>query len=204
MATLLAGWSPLRLFCPLAERVSDDSSGHTEFSVSENGVLAYQGSSAVNRRLIWVDRQGNQLGTIALPANYGGFRLSPDEKFVALGRPDAQTRGGDIWLLDLQRGIFSRFTSHPAYDWRPVWSPDGNRIVFGSNRDGPMNLYIKTLGGAASEQAILKSDSQKNPNDWSRDGQFILYDNLGPKANKHDLWALPLARDLKPFPLMQT
>src|SRR5262249_49781338 len=57
---------------PIAEQVSEDSNGHTEFSVSEKGVLAYRKNSAVSRRLIWVDRRGNQLGAMALLGNHGG------------------------------------------------------------------------------------------------------------------------------------
>jgi serine/threonine protein kinase/Tol biopolymer transport system component len=189
---------------PIAEQVRVYNTANADFSVSGNGVLAYRRSSVVNRQLIWFDRRGNQLGAIAVPSDFVGIRLSPDEKRVAGIQVDTQTRAGDIWLVDLSRGGASRFTSHPSYEWRPVWSPDGSRIVFGTNRDGPLDLYLKALSGSGQDEALLKSDTQKNPNDWSRDGQFILYDNLDQKTNKLDLWALPLAGDREPFPLMQT
>src|SRR5262249_54344522 len=84
-----------------------------------------------------------------------------------------------------------------------VWSPDGKRILFGSNRKGPWNLYTKPASGAGNEELILETAESKYPQDWSRDGHFILYLNLDPKTNQ-DLWALPLTGERKPFPVVQT
>ena len=109
---------------------------------SRIGVAAIQQYS-----LIWLDRGGKQLGSTAAPANYNVPRLSPDEKRVAVSRLD-ETGVGDIWLLELSRGITSRFTFDPAYEYMPIWSPDGSHIVFNSTRKGPTDLYLKALSGA--------------------------------------------------------
>jgi eukaryotic-like serine/threonine-protein kinase len=84
-----------------------------------------------------------------------------------------------------------------------VGTHDGSRIAFSTNRDGHMNLYQRAASGTGNDEALLKSDDRKFPNDWSDDGGFILYQNLDPKTN-WDLWVLPLAADQKPIPFLQT
>jgi dipeptidyl aminopeptidase/acylaminoacyl peptidase len=87
----------------------------------------------------------------------------------------------------------------------PVWSPDGNRIVFESNRNGPFNLYQKQANGATDEEALLTSPSaeEKIPTSGSRDGRFLLYTETDPKT-KADIWVLPLDGDRKPTPFLRT
>ncbi len=173
------------------------------FSVSETGVLVYRSGRAANRQLAWFDRGGKQLGTVGPPGAFVAPWLSPDEKRVAVTREDPQVSTADIWLIELARGTPTRFTFDPSVNITPIWSPDGSRIVFSANRDGPMNLYQRAASGAGNDEALLKSDNRKFPNDWSADGRFILYQNLNPKTN-WDLWVLPLSGDQKPFPFLQT
>ena len=109
----------------------------------------------------------------------------------------------DVWLFDLARDIPSRFTFHPTPDTHPVWAPDGSRIVFAAGRDGPYNLYQKIASGAGNEAALLQSNTPKYPQDWSRDGRFLVYSNLNPKT-RYDLWVLPMSGDPKPTPYLQT
>ena len=83
------------------------------------------------------------------------------------------------------------------------WSPDGERIAFGSTR-AASGLYQKASSGSGQDELLMKFDEgTANPLDWSRDGQFILYYNQSPKTGL-DLWVLPLAGDRKPFPILQT
>ncbi len=174
------------------------------FSVSRNGVLLYRGGgSGQNRQLIWFDREGKQLSVAGPPGPYSELALSPQGTHVAMMRTDPQSSNTDIWLLDLQRNIPSRFTFHPAVEFSPVWSPDGSRIVFASARDGATNLYQKVASGAGNEEPLLQSPSPKAALDWSRDGRFFLYGNQDPKT-KYDLWVLPLSGDRKPIPFAQT
>ena len=109
-----------------------------------------------------------------------------------------------MWLFDLERSTGSRLTFDPLGDGTPIWSPDGSRIVFGSNRLGlgQVNLYEKAAGGAGDEQLLLQSDAAKFATSWSRDGQFILFENWAPKA-KAAIWYLPVAGDRQPKPLLQ-
>jgi len=135
---------------------------------------------------------------------YFNLTWSPiDEKQVAVDRTDPQTGTNDIWLFDLSRNdVSSRFTTDPAGDSAPVWSPDGKRIVWTSYRTGNWSLYEKAASGGGSEESILVSPEEKLPDDWSRDGQFIVYESFGSKT-KWDLWLLRMA-DRNSSPLLQS
>jgi len=190
---------------PVAEQVgAARAPGRANFSVSRNGVLVYDSSgSAGNMRPTWFDRTGRQLEAVAEPAFYTAPALSPDEKRLAIDRYDYQAGSFDLWLWDLARGAGSRFTFDPAYDRYPVWSPDGSRILFASNRAGAYNLYLKISSGAGADELLLKTDQTKYPEDWSPDGRLIAFAQEDPKT-KFDLWVLPLAGDRKPASYLRT
>jgi Tol biopolymer transport system component len=102
----------------------------------------------------------------------------------------------------LSRGISSRVTYSPSADLNPIWSPDGQQIVFASNRKGPYDLYLKSLTGTGNEELILESSNPKLTQDWTRDGRFILY-SVAVGSNR-DLWLLPTTGDQKPQPVATT
>ena len=107
-----------------------------------------------------------------------------------------------MWLIDLARGNPTRFTFNGINIW-PIWSPDGRRVVFASNRDGQMNLYQRAASGEGNDEGLLKTDYRKLPNDWSMDGKFILYQTMDSKA-QYDLWILTPSENREPFPFLQT
>jgi eukaryotic-like serine/threonine-protein kinase len=194
---------------PIAERVGvGPGAVGALVSASANGVLAYRpgpGFGSGILRLSWFDRQGKVLNVALDPGNYSMLSLSPDGKQVAFVRIDNQGPGGnqDIWLFDAARGASTRFTFDPAADSAPVWSPDGSRIAFASDREGVRNLYLKPATGAGSEEVLLKSSEAKLPTDWSRDGRFLLFNSISAKTAE-DLWILPMTGDRKLIPYLQT
>jgi Tol biopolymer transport system component len=157
---------------------------------------------------VWFDRDGKPLGQVGAPGPVSAFAISPDGGTVAEERSDPHFGTYDLWLHDLARGAASRFTFDPKTDFLPVWSPDGSRIAFGSNRDGPVNLYQKAASGAEEEDVLLQSPQNKRPTDWSRDGRFLIFDKVDSKT-KLDIWVLPLSVGRspvpgKPFPFLRT
>ena len=174
------------------------------FSVSGNGILVYDPTSArENQQLTWVDRAGKLIGSVGAPGIFQSPKLSPDGNRIAVARRDLQTGTNDIYAIDLARGASSRLTSDPANDYFPVWSPDGNRIVWGSNREGKYQLYQKLASGIGPEELLLTSDVLIGPHSWSPDGRFILYTRTDPKT-RADVWVLPLDGDRQPFVFLQT
>jgi serine/threonine protein kinase/Tol biopolymer transport system component len=178
---------------PLAEEVGSYA-GFGFFSASTNGTLIYRvGTSGRNLQMTWFDRQGKMVASEGEPGNYsGGPALSPDGRQAAVVLRDRQpSQKSNLWLLDFARsGAATRFTFGGANDRAPVWSPDGSRIAFSSNREGVYNLYRKLTSGAKDEEVLLKSDQNKTPLSWSRDGRFLLFEVNVPKTGR-DLWILP-------------
>ncbi len=193
----------------LSDKVGRDviTPDYFTFSVSDNGVLVFDPSLKRQRRQYrWVDRRGQPINSLDVPAGLFNHWLSPDEKRFIADRYDPQIGTSDLWLYDVSGGKAERFTFDPAIDSSPVWSSDGSRIVWSSTRDdGVGSLYQKAASLAGEETPLLKSDYPKLPTDWSRDGRFIIYRQIDPKT-KADVWVLPVAGsgEAKPFRVLGT
>jgi eukaryotic-like serine/threonine-protein kinase len=190
---------------PIAEHVAyNPGLGRGAFSVSDNGILIFRAGGGSIDQPLWFDRTGKQIGAVGEPGMYFNLGLSPvDQRQIAVDRTDPQTGTNDIWLFDLSRdGVSSRFTTDPGNDYYPLWSPNGNSIVFTSNRDGRGNLYRKAASGGGNEELLFKSAEEKLPDDWSSDGQFIALEIFNPNT-KWDLWVLRV-NDKELSPVLQS
>lgn len=142
------------------------------------------------------------LGHIGEPGLYSEVELSPDGKRAALYQPSDQF---DVWLFDLARGAKTRFTFTPRFDRYPIWSPDGSQIVYcdGNSNNTDIGIYRKASSGAGEPELLLKTGEIACPQDWSRDGKYLLY--AVAEKNKVDLWVLPMTvkpSDAKPIPYL--
>ena len=176
----------------LADRVGEDpDAGRGGFAVSGGGLVAYRAGGGASRQLTWVDRTGTAVGVADEPdANYlHGPELSPDGRRVAMWRT---VQGNtDLWLLDVLRRGMPRLTFDAAADSVPVWSPDGMRLAFTSNRAGPFNLYVKASNGSGAEARLVDSPNPMVPQDWSKDGRWLLYYEVHPTTGR-DLWTIDM------------
>jgi serine/threonine protein kinase/Tol biopolymer transport system component len=170
--------------------------GRVGFSAMDSGLLVAQNSGAVSfSQLIWFDRKGSQVGVVGKPELYANVSLAPDGKSAAVDKTDTANQNTDVWIYDLQSDRTKRVTFDPAIDSLPVWSPDGSQLAFASARQKHFNLYLKAADGAQEEKPIQPIDADEYPNDWSRDGKFILY-TRGPA-----LWFLTLP-EMKSAPFL--
>jgi Tol biopolymer transport system component len=186
---------------PVAEEVTSNPVGASDFAVSNDGVLVFSTRRAQIGQLVRVERDGRDLGPINSPTGSLIPWLSPDERRIAVRILDEQTRTRDIWVVDLVRGVTSRLTFEPGNENYPVWSADGLRIIYYAAGDEG-GLYVKNASGAGGKELLLASASEIIPTDWSRDGNLILY-QLTPTAGASDVWALPLSGDRKPYPILE-
>jgi eukaryotic-like serine/threonine-protein kinase len=187
-----------------------------DFSVSANGVLAQRSMQSPATRLIWRDRGERDAAFVSTPAEYYDPTLSPDGTRVAVAQFDPQPsrRFGfgvvgmrsDMLLVDSQTAEATQFTTDPHGEWGPVWSPDGRRLVFSSNRRGRLELYERSAErNGGEEQLLLAAETATNPvaQSWSRDGKFLVYSAVDPTTHS-DLWLLPMAGAPNPEPLLRS
>jgi Tol biopolymer transport system component/tRNA A-37 threonylcarbamoyl transferase component Bud32 len=178
------------------------------FAVSSNGeVLILRPATSGRRQFSWFDRKGNVQGALGPPGDYVQPRISFDGTRVLFSRPDEQTGNRDVWYLDTSRATAARLTTHSANDWYPVWSPDGRRIVFASDRGGGSALlpYLKDLLDPGSgETPLFEGPDAINPSDWSRDGQWIAFANDGATLGTSDIWVMSASTGQKPFAYLVT
>ena len=180
-------------------------SGARIVTASGTGALAYVSGRFANTSMVWVDRAGKRLGAVPAPAGrYLGGTVSPDGRRVAMEREVSYSES-DLWLVELDRGVTTRFTFGPERNSGPIWSPDGSRIMFESNREGPWNLYVKPVSGATAEQTLYRSEGYfKHPDWWSPDGRLAGFEQLDPRTG-WDLWYIPTGgEDHTPKPYLRT
>jgi Tol biopolymer transport system component len=179
---------------PIVQNViSVRATATASFSVSDQGVLVYQAGFPLSE-LRWYDRTGHVTGTVGNPAPFSGpLRLSPDGQRLAVDIWNPDNSGSrDIWVFGQNGKEKRQLTYPPDQHLRPVWSPDGKRIVFGSSHTSVPKLTVLDAADGSAEQ--LKEAAQapppgdlQIPTDWSHDGRFIVFDtSLG--EDKREVW----------------
>jgi len=162
------------------------------FSASEHGELAYvEGKPGADRQLVWLDRGGERIGTVAGTDAFASPHLSPDGKRI-LFYVDAS--GYDIWTYDIDRDVKARQTFGSPYGQGsiyPVWSPDGSRIAYQSWVEGRYEIRAKPADGSSDEEILTATtEGYTFPTDWSPDGKLLAYQKS--EVNGWSMWMLPL------------
>jgi serine/threonine-protein kinase len=181
---------------------ADPYYGMGNYGVSRNGVAVRMigGASAVPQTLASVDRAGASQPLKIDPVVIGAMgRVSPEGARLVTYFTGATSQ---LALFDLARGTSSRLT----YEWdneTPVWSPDGARLAFISNRDGgPRNVYVMRADGGGSAERLTKSDHEQQAFSWSADGKTIAYTDTDP-ASGEDIWTVSV-QDRNAAPLVKS
>ena len=164
--------------------------GVGDFKVSASGTVVYRSVGLTRRLLTWLDRSGKVLGTL------GGTdlnsvvnpELSPDGGRVAFNR--VMQGNWDVWIVDAARTL--RLTLDIGNDLFPIWSPNGDRILFSARRNGAVHFYQKPSSSSdGAEKPIVEWPESAVATDWSPDGHFFLFWDLNLKT-AGDLWVAPL------------
>ncbi len=167
---------------PVVESVLQSTRGFAQYGVSTTGSLVYVpgGTQLSQSKLVWVARNGAEQALAAPARDYDQPRLSPDGRRIAV---DLRENGAtQVGLYDLDRDTLARLTFEGSVNEFPVWTPDGRRIVFQSNRPGPSNLFWQMADGSGGLEPLMDSEKGEVPMSWSSDGQALAVVELLPDS----------------------
>jgi serine/threonine-protein kinase len=151
-------------------------------AVSNTGTAVYATGNPARTSLVWVDREGK---IEPLGKDQDAYReaiLSPD------GVKAVVRHGLDLWIHDVQRGTRSRLTSGTGSNLLALWSRDGTRIIFASNRGGEWDIHAQPADGSRPAEVVLKRPHDQFPLSVMADGTLI-YTEIAAKTGR-DLWVL--------------
>jgi eukaryotic-like serine/threonine-protein kinase len=184
--TLLAMPFDLRHLQPIGQpipvvegvrRVTGGASGASQVSVSSTGSLVYipgpPGSAATQFDVALTDRKGN-IEPLRLPsASYEYPRVSPDGKQIAFGTEDGKE--AVVWVYDLAGTNAVRRLTFGGRNRFPVWSSDGQRIAFQSDREGDLAVFWQRADGSGVPERLTKPEqgTAHVPDSWSPDGAHL-------------------------------
>ena len=152
---------------PVIENVTaNPSRGEAQFAFSNSGTLVYLASRGSDNGLplLWFDRQGRTETLRSTPARFRAHRIAPDGQRIAMDLFDGTQ--ADVWIYDFSRDTLSRVTFDPAFDSDPVWTPDGRRIVFASDRGArgtAPTLYWQRVDGTGEAQRLVETKGHRHP-----------------------------------------
>ena len=194
---------------PLLEGVSVKNTGAANFTISDNGRLVYTvgggGGVGGENSLVWVDREGQE-EALSLPLqNYYWPRVSPDGTRVAVSI--FGTENQDVWVSELARGTLTNLTTDAAPDNVPIWTPNGEQIVFASRRnDSRLGFFRRLADGTGPVEELLVSEASTGyfrPWDWSRDGETLVFGYQTDGTNDN-IGILVLGGEGRMEPLLET
>jgi serine/threonine protein kinase len=167
--------------------------GDAAFDVSPSGVLVYASAEKLpTTRLVLLDSRGRELRALSEVGAFARPRFSPDGQRVAAERLDSDERYADLWLYGVTRVSATRLMRTPAPDVSPVWSPDGTRIAFSSQRGSRFEIYVRAVD-SVDERRLSSPPGDKFVEHWSPDGRYLTVTVL-----KSGLWLAPLDRNEAP------
>jgi serine/threonine-protein kinase len=191
----------------IAQPVIDDVlvnpyDGFTNLAFGQDGTLVYAPASVMepNNQLVWVDRDGRMTPLDLPPRNYRNPRLSPDGRHIAVAIYEDQNP--DIWLHDLDRGTRVRFTFSPTTDFNPLWTPDGNTLIY-NGEEPQFTIYQRPADGSAETRLLLKEPGDTTPSGISPDGKLLIFDSDTP-GKSGDIMILPLEEGAEARPFLST
>jgi eukaryotic-like serine/threonine-protein kinase len=177
-------------------------SGAALFGFSRTGTMAFvpgpsQGS-ATNADLAWTNKDGSPTQLKLPPGQYETPRIAPDGRHAAVGNIDAS--GSNIWVVDLSGTKSIRRLTYGGRNRNPVWSPDGKRIAFQSDREGDAGIFAQQADGSGTADRLTRADAGTShvPESWSPEGKTLLFTVV--KGTDFSLWSLSLPEQkIQPF-----
>jgi Tol biopolymer transport system component len=98
-------------------------------------------------------------------------------------------------MIDLQRGTATPVAGTRLFE-SPLWSPTGESVILGGN-----DIVRKWIDGSEREEVLAKSSVSLYPDDWSKDGRWLLFECVDKQTN-FDLMRLEMHAKAEPEPYL--
>jgi Tol biopolymer transport system component len=189
---------------PVVQEVAAESGGGLAgYAIAANGTLVYASGSATGGAslIAHVDDDGNATPLTTELHNHGSIRLSPDSTRLAAEITDEGTGNIHIWIVDLDADDGEQLTFDGTINRSPVWTPDGEEIVYWSDRDGGA-LWIQSADGSDEPRKLFDGTDQLVPTDFI-DDSTLLYTEASD-ATQLDILTVDIDSDDPPIPFLAT
>jgi Tol biopolymer transport system component len=178
---------------------SNGITGGAQFSVSDTGTLVYRAGPSLGggTPIDIVDRQGTAKRLRAALANWFTPAFSADGRRLALGIREGPSETGDIWVHEIGQEPLTRVTSDPGVDGKPIWTPDGRRLTFASDRGDQartQNLFWQLANGSGVAERLTTGANEQLPGSWHPSGRFLAFEELHATTMR-DVMILPMEGD---------
>ncbi len=195
---------------PIADTVVliAEETAQAVFSASQTGVLAFQGGVfSADLALRWRARDGSIQETVGEPARFSdSFRLSPTEETAIVQIRQDEGENDDLWVVDLNRKLRTRFTFGRGDVGSAVFSPDGETVMWGSTENEEQySIHRKSIGGSGDGELLSVFDRRTLPGAWHPDGSTVLLASRVSQAPTNvDLLSWSLTEDASPQPWIES
>jgi len=167
---------------------------HAPFSVSTNGILAYQRGSDL-ADLVHLDLEGRILARIGTSERFGNLEFSPDGRRIAFEVAPSSDESL-IWVHDVERGVRTLISERGERSSGATWSADGDTVYFNSGEAGSLRVYRKPANGGGVAELLVMPTAATSVQilDCSMDGRWLLA-NAAFGSEDRDLFLYPLDTD---------
>jgi len=179
---------------PVVEGVtSNTNQGSAQFSVSTSGTLVYRSGRGADASagIVWLGVDGKTV-PLRETTDWTNLLFAPDGRRFAIDIFDGKQT--DIWAYEWARDTLTRLTFGPGDAQKPVWTPDGTRLVFASTRNGQNNLYWQRADGTGDVQRLTESRNSQGAWSWHPNGRLLAFHELTAE-NQDDVLILPIEGD---------
>ena len=171
---------------------SNPNGGSAQFAASETGTVVYQTGAAGSAAMAgvpieWMDRAGRRTPLRSTPANWGNPHFSPDGTRLAIEINDGKQLA--VWVYEWAHDRLWQLTLNAAQNQKPVWTPDGRRIVFWSNREVQQNLYWQRADGTGDVQRLTHSEYPQSAASWHPSGKILAFQETRPQSSADLMYA---------------